>query len=265
MSLITTLARLEAVGSGRAQPAATVRHRHLSDRPLVFVPLTTAGETGAPLGALVGTDRDAPRLLVVPQPRDRDLRFTFLADLADVVLPYIDAYAGSVEAAERTETDPETGKRSRWRPSCGADAPQLIVPSRAGLDLVRLLGRSMRFRRTAEQDPDAPYPAPPRVPLLVPLAHPLRRAVPGPRLLAAARPDRRAVPALGDRPVRLEDQHLGALLAWIAPAGRPDRRRGRPPGRAGAGPGRAVAVPAGRSRDRPGVRQQAAVPGDRAL
>ncbi|CAM5371747.1 hypothetical protein SCANM63S_05163 [Streptomyces canarius] len=87
MSLITALARLEAVGTGRAQPAATVRHRRLSDHPLVFVPLTTAGETGAPLGALVGTDRDAPRLLVVPQPRDRDLRFTFLADLADVVLP----------------------------------------------------------------------------------------------------------------------------------------------------------------------------------
>src|SRR5690606_6749742 len=80
VSLISTLARLEAVDTGRAQPAATVRHRHLSDRPLVFVPLITAGEAGAPLGALVGTDRDAPRLLVVPQPRDRDLRFGFLAD-----------------------------------------------------------------------------------------------------------------------------------------------------------------------------------------
>ena len=107
MSLIATLARLEAVTTGRAQPTATVRHRHLSDRPLVFVPLTTAGEAGAPLGALVGTDRDAPRLLVVPQPRDRDLRFAFLAELADVVLPYIDSYADAVEAAERNETDPE--------------------------------------------------------------------------------------------------------------------------------------------------------------
>ena len=63
MSLISTLARLEAVSTGRAQPAATVRHRHLSQRPLVFVPLTTAGEAGAPLGALVGTDRGAPHLL----------------------------------------------------------------------------------------------------------------------------------------------------------------------------------------------------------
>ncbi len=187
MTLITTLARLEAVRTGRAQPAATVRHRHLSDRPLVFVPLVTAGEAGAPLGALVGTDRDAPHLLVVPQPRDRDLRFAFLADLADIVLPHIETYAESVEAAERTETDPETGKRVKVEVDLCADAAQLVVPSRAGVDFVRLLGRSMRFRRTAEQDPETPYPAPPRVPLLGRwLTHYGERArVPGSSLLLA--------------------------------------------------------------------------------
>ncbi|WDM12376.1 hypothetical protein J3S85_13005 [Streptomyces lavenduligriseus] len=217
MSLITTLARLEAVDSGRAQPAATVRHRHLSDRPLVFVPLTTSGETGAPLGALVGTDRDAPRLLVVPQPRDRDLRFTFLADLADVVLPHIESYADAVEAAERTETDPETGKRVKVAAELCADAPQLIVPSRTGLDFVRLLGRSMRFRRTAEQDPDAPYPAPPRVPLLGRwLTHYGERArVPGSSLLLALTDVLSRHWATGQS--GLEDEHLGALLAWIDP------------------------------------------------
>ncbi|MFF8864557.1 hypothetical protein ACF08B_21130 [Streptomyces sp. NPDC015139] len=217
MSLITTLARLEAVGSGRAQPDATVRHRHLSDRPLVFVPLTTAGEAGAPLGALVGTDRDAPRLLAVPQPRDRDLRFAFLAELADVVLPYVDSYAGSVEAAERTETDPETGKRVKVEVELCSDAPQLIVPSRAGLDNVRLLGRSMRFRRTAEQDPEAPHPAPPRVPLLGRwLTHYGERArVPGSSLLLALTEVLSRHWATGQS--GLEDQHLGALLAWIAP------------------------------------------------
>jgi hypothetical protein len=217
VSLIATLARLEAVSSGRAQPAATVRHRHLSTRPLVFVPLTTAGEAGAPLGALVGTDRDAPRLLVVAQPRDRDLRFSFLADLADVVLPYIDSYAESVEAAERTETDPETGKRVKVEVELCADAPQLIVPSRAGLDLVRLLGRSMRFRRTAEQDPETPYPAPPRVPLLGRwLTHYGERSrVPGSSLLLALTDVLSRHWATGQS--GLEDQHLGALLAWIDP------------------------------------------------
>ncbi|MCS0605300.1 hypothetical protein NX794_29435 [Streptomyces sp. LP11] len=217
MSLITTLARLEAVDSGCARAAATVRHRHLSDRPLVFVPLITAGEAGAPLGALVGTDRDAPRLLVVPQPRDRDLRFTFLAELADVILPYLDSYAQSVEAAERTETDPETGKRVKVETELCADAPQLIVPSRAGLDLVRLLGRSTRFRRTAEQDPEAPYPAPPRVPLLGRwLTHYGERArVPGSSLLLALTDLLSRHWATGQS--GLEDQHLGALLAWIDP------------------------------------------------
>ncbi|MGW2296152.1 hypothetical protein [Streptomyces violaceorubidus] len=228
MSLITTLARLEAVRTGRAQPAATVRHRHLSDRPLVFVPLTTAGEAGAPLGALVGTDRDAPHLLVVPQPRDRDLRFAFLADLADIVLPHIEAYAESVEAAERTETDPETGKRVKVEVDLCADAAQLVVPSRAGIDFVRLLGRSMRFRRTAEQDPETPHPAPPRVPLLGRwLTHYGERArVPGSSLLLAMTDLLGRHWATGQS--TLEDQHLGALLAWIAPKDAPE------PGRTGA-------------------------------
>ncbi|GHJ99107.1 hypothetical protein ACWEWI_32885 [Streptomyces sp. NPDC003753] len=217
MSLITTLARLEAVRTGRAQPAATVRHRHLSERPLVFVPLVTAGEAGAPLGALVGTDRDDPRLLVVPQPRDRDLRFAFLAELADVLLPYIDAHADTVEPAERTETDPETGKRVKVEVELCADAPQLVVPSRAGIDFVRLLGRSMRFRRTAEQDPETPHPAPPRVPLLGRwLTHFGERArVPGSSLLLALTDLLGRHWATGQS--NLEDQHLGALLAWIDP------------------------------------------------
>ncbi len=219
MSLITTLARLEAVSSGRARPTATVRHRHLSERPLVFVPLTTAGEAGAPLGALVGTDRHAPRLLVVPQPRDRDLRFAFLAELADVVLPYVDAYADVVEAAERNETDPETGKRVKVEVDLCADAPQIVVPSRAGVDFVRLLGRSMRFRRTAEQDPEAPHPAPPRVPLLGRwFTHFGERArVPGSALLLALTDLLSRHWATGQSSV--EDAHLGALLAWIDPPG----------------------------------------------
>ncbi|GAB2327174.1 hypothetical protein AB0N20_35925 [Streptomyces griseoincarnatus] len=217
MSLISTLARLEAVDTGRAQPAATVRHRHLSERPLVFVPLITAGEAGAPLGALVGTDRDAPRLLVVPQPRDRELRFAFLAELADVVLPYVDGFADAVEAAERSETDPETGKRVKVEVELCADAPQMLVPSRAGVDLVRLLGRSMRFRRTAEQDPETPFPAPPRVPLLGRwLTHFGERArVPGSCLLLAMTDVLGRHWATGQS--TLEDQHLGALLAWIDP------------------------------------------------
>ncbi|MFI5985809.1 hypothetical protein ACIBEA_33720 [Streptomyces sp. NPDC051555] len=217
MPLLSTLARLQAVRAGRAQPLATVRHRHLGARPLVFVPLTTAGEAGAPLGALVGTDREQPRLLVVTQPRDRDLRWRFLAALADEVVPYLDAYADEVEAAERTETDPTTGKKVKVAAELCADAPQLIVPSRAGVEYVRLLGRSMRFRRTAEEDPDAPYPAPPLVPLLgrwfTHLAE--RSRVPGSSMLLSATELLARHWASGQS--NLEDQHLGAVLAWLDP------------------------------------------------
>ncbi|WP_299527760.1 hypothetical protein [uncultured Streptomyces sp.] len=217
MSLIGTLARLEAVESGRAQPLATVRHRRIAARPLVLVPLTTSGEAGAPLGALVGTDRESPRLLAVAQPRDRDLRFAFLAELAEAVLPHIDAHASAVETVERNEVDPETGKKVRVEAELCADAAQIVVPSRAGVEFVRLLGRSMRFRRTAEDDPDTPYPAPARVPLLGRwLTHYGERArVPGSSLLTAATDLLNRHWATGQSSV--EDQHLGALLAWLDP------------------------------------------------
>lgn len=217
MPLLNTLARLEAVRAGRAQALATVRHRHLSARPLVLVPLTTAGEAGAPLGALVGTDPAAPKLLVVAQPRDRDLRWAFLAALANEVLPYVDAYADEVELVERNETDPDTGKKSKVEAELCLDAPQLVVPSRAGIEYLRLLGRSMRFRRTAEEDPENPYPAPARVPLLGRwLTHLAERSrVPGSSMLLSATDLLARHWATGQS--NLEDQHLGALLAWIAP------------------------------------------------
>ncbi|MFI9718115.1 hypothetical protein ACIHFE_00435 [Streptomyces sp. NPDC052396] len=217
MSLITTLARFEAVRDGRARPAATVRHRHLAERPLVLVPLTTAGETGAPLGALVGTDRAAPRLLTVCQPRNRDQRSAFLAELAEEVLPHMESFADRVTNEERTETDPATGRRVPVTAELCTDAPQLLVPSAAGVEYVRLLGRSTRFRRTAEQDPAAAHPAPPRVPMLGRwLTHFAERAqVPGSSLLLSMTGLLTRHWATGQSP--LEDQHLGALLAWIDP------------------------------------------------
>jgi hypothetical protein len=214
---MSALARMEAAAAGRAQPRTTVRHRHLAQRPLVFVPLTTAGEAGAPLGALIGTDREAPELLVVPQPRDRDLRFAFLARLADAVLPHLESAQDEIEWEERKETDPETGKKVTVQVELCVDAPQLIVPNGPGTDFVRLLGRSMRFRRTAEQDPDEPHPAPPRVPLLGRwlTLYGERARVPGSSLLLSMTELLTRHWATGQS--ALEDQHLGALLAWIDP------------------------------------------------
>ncbi|MET9396519.1 hypothetical protein [Kitasatospora sp. NPDC002965] len=217
MSLLTTLARLEAVRSGRAEPLATVRHRHLSDRPMVVVPLTAAGEAGAPLAVLLGTDRDAPRLHFVPQPLNRTLRFDFLAELAADLLPYLESFGDDVEQIEGSEKDPETGEKTQvFRELC-ADAPQVIVPNTGGIRHLALLGRSTRFRRTAEDDEPGPYPAPARVPLLGRWLTQLtdRAMVPGSSLLLPMTGLLARHWATGQS--HLEDQHLAALLAWHAP------------------------------------------------
>ncbi|MFD9594394.1 hypothetical protein ACFWA9_16770 [Kitasatospora sp. NPDC059973] len=217
MSLLGTLARLEAVRSGRAEPLATVRHRHLAERPMVVVPLTAAGEAGAPLAVLLGTDRSAPRLHIVPQPLNRTLRFDFLAELAADLLPYLESFADEVEQIEGSEKDPETGEKTQvFRELC-ADAPQLIVPNAAGMHHLALLGRSTRFRRTVEDDEPGPYPAPARVPLLGRwLTHLTDRAqVPGSSLLLAMTGLLSRHWATGQS--HLEDQHLAARLAWHAP------------------------------------------------
>ncbi|MEV7601044.1 hypothetical protein AB0O91_27130 [Kitasatospora sp. NPDC089797] len=224
MSLLTTLARLEAVRSGRAEPLATVRHRHLSERPMVLVPLTAAGEAGAPLAVMLGTDRDAPRLHLVPQPLNRTLRFDYLAALAADLLPYLESFGTEVEQIEGSEKDPETGEKTQvFRELC-AEAPQLIVPNSAGVHHLALIGRSTRFRRTAEDADPGPHPAPLRVPLLGRwLTHLTDRAqVPGSSLLLPMTGLLARHWATGQS--HLEDQHLAARLAWHAP----------PPGLTGA-------------------------------
>ncbi|MDH6126574.1 hypothetical protein [Kitasatospora sp. GP82] len=217
MSLLSTLARLEAVRSGRAEPLATVRHRHLSERPMVLVPLATAGESGAPLAVLLGTDRQAPRLHIVPQPLNRTQRFDFLARLAADLLPYLESFGGEVEQIEGSEKDPQTGEKTQvFRELC-TDAPQLIVPNSACVQHLALLGRSTRFRRTVEDADPGPYPAPTQVPLLGRwLTHLTERAqVPGSSLLLPMTALLARHWATGQS--HLEDQHLAAQLAWHFP------------------------------------------------
>ena len=217
MSLLGTLARMEAVRDGRAVPLATVRHRHLADRPMVLVPLAAAGEAGAPLAVMLGRDRESPVLLTVPQPLDRDRRFALLADLAAELLPWLEGFGDQVDLLTREVKDPATGEKTEQVRELCTDAPQLLVPGPAGVEFLGLLGRSTRFRRTAEDPDPGPYPAPARVPLLGRWLTQLRdRAqVPGSSLLLAMTDLLGRHWATGQS--RLEDQHLGALLAWIDP------------------------------------------------
>ncbi|KIR65345.1 hypothetical protein [Micromonospora haikouensis] len=211
MSTLRALAKAQALAAGVAQPVATVRHLHLSDRPLVLVPLTMAGEANAPLAALVGDAPDAARLLIVPQPRNRDQRFAFAAELAGIVLPYLDSFRGDTEAVA---VDRGRDVRHRY-----LDAPQLVVPNPGGVTFLRLFGRSTRFRRA-----DGDYPVHPAVPLLGRwLTFFAERAEqPGSSALLALTDALTLHWATGQSAV--EDQHLPAVLGWLDP----------PPGLTGA-------------------------------
>ncbi|MGH3218434.1 MAG: hypothetical protein ACRDPY_06845 [Streptosporangiaceae bacterium] len=208
MSTLTSLARVLAVAGGTAQPTCTVRHVHVGPRPLVFIPLALAGEANAPLAVLVGDSPGASHLLVVPEPRDRDQRFAFAAELAAVILPYVASHA--------TSEEPTGGRDPGTR---YADAPQLLVPNPAGIAFTRLLGRSTRFRRT-----EGSYAVAESVPVLGRwLTFFTDRAEnPASSLMLAVTDALSAHWATGQSPT--EDRNLAALLGWIDP----------PPGLSGA-------------------------------
>jgi len=202
VSTLVALARAQAVITGRAQPIATVRHLHVHDRPFVLIPLAMAGEANAPLAAMAGTDPGDPRLLVVRQPRNRDERFGFAAELAGHLVPYLESFTDLTEAVP---VDRGRDVRHRF-----TDAPQVWVPNGGGVDFLRLFGRSTRFRRT-----DGDHPVPAEVPLLGQWLTFLTGSaeVPGSSLLPTT------VQALGlhwaTGQSGAEDAHLGSLFAWI--------------------------------------------------
>ena len=204
MTLLTTLARVEAAATGRARPLSQVRHRRLAGQPLVIIPLTLAGDPATPVAAMTGTSRTDSQLLVVPQPRDRDLRLRFLASLASTVLGYI--------AARQQHGRDHPGNKNREERRRYADAPQILVPNRAARDYLGLLGRATRFQR-----PMAPTPSIPAVPTLGKwLTFFADRAdQPGSALLADLTSMLAEHWATGQSP--LEDASLAAQLAWIDP------------------------------------------------
>jgi hypothetical protein len=198
MTAIASYAKALAVAAERAVPIATRRHIFLSDRPLVFMPLALAGEANAPLAAMIGTDPDQPTVLVVPQPRNRDLRFAFAASLADVVLDYVRSCTGRSEII---------GNDVVFQ-----DAPQMLVPNAPGIAFVKLLGRSTRFRRAT-----GPYSVPLSVPQLGRWLTYLgeRSEHPGSSAMLAITEALAMHWASGQSAV--EDANLAALLGWIAP------------------------------------------------
>ena len=186
MSTLTALARAKAAEQQVAQRICTVRHVHLSNNPLVLIPLALAGEASGPLAIMVGDSRKAPSLLTAAEPRDRTQRFELVGELATILLHYLD---------ER------------------ADDPQVLIPNAAGVSFTRLLGRSTRFRRTTGE-----WAVPEQVPVLGRWLtfFSERTEYPGSCLMVAMTDALAQHWATGQSPV--EDLNLAALLGWIAPA-----------------------------------------------
>lgn len=184
MSTLEALARALAVEREIAQPLTVCRHVHIGQQPLVFIPLAMAGEANAPLAALIGPAGRKPRLLTVAEPRDRDQRFAFAAELATILLGYLET----------------------------SEDPQLVVPNPAAVTFTRMLGRSTRLRRTTGE-----WAVKPQVPIagrwLTFLAD--RADYPGSSLMLPMTEVLRQHWATGQSD--LEDANLAAILAWIAP------------------------------------------------
>ncbi len=80
--------RARALAAGRAQPATSHRHMVVQRDALILAPLLMNGEDISIHIAAVGRRGDAPRLLWVPDPRDRRARDGLLAHLAEIVDAY---------------------------------------------------------------------------------------------------------------------------------------------------------------------------------
>jgi hypothetical protein len=203
VSALAAFARAKAASDGVAQPVSTVRHVHIADRPLVLVGLTLAGEANAPLAVMVGDDPESGELLVVTQPRNRDQRFAFAAELARIVVGYVDGYRSRAETVRSGRGE----ERQRY-----ASAPQVLVPNAATTGFVRLLGRSTRFRR-----PTGDHAVDPAVPVLGRWLSFLgeRTEVPGSCLMLAMTQALALHWASGQSAI--EDLNLAALMGWIDP------------------------------------------------
>lgn len=203
MSALDTLLAVEAFVSGTAQRRATVRHRHLDSAPMVIVAYQMAGEAGAPLGMMYGTMIGESRLLVAPEPRNREIRFREVFNpFAEDFVNWLDTYS---------ERDPED--------QC-VRCPQILVPNRGTLEFVgSVLGRSLRYLRSSTDFfvPD---------PTITLGAHATwfaqQSETPGSCVLVAATDLLRRHWATGQS--GLEDEDLHVLLSWIDP---PNDQSGR--------------------------------------
>lgn len=200
--------RLVAADARRAQPIAGFHHRYLSRRPLVLCCYHLAGDPGAPLGFVYGTDPDSPQVIVVGEPRNRDLRFRALERLANDFNDYFGGFR-----TRQTVLDRNGGQKFRRDGTelmLADEAPQLVVPNSATADWLGLLARSTVWLQT-----EGEFAVQPSLPVFG--AHltylTSRRKLPGSANILAATEllDLHWTTGQTD----FEDANLATLLSWI--------------------------------------------------
>ncbi|MEU8158841.1 hypothetical protein [Micromonospora parva] len=199
MSTLAALRRAEAFDTARAVPKASRRHVELDDAPLVITLNVLAGEPFAPLGITWGTDpREPAGHTVIPEPRNRDLRYAGLAEFGQALNEYLKPHLAYTI---------ETSSRGVQYPEC-ATCPQIVVPDAASAKaLVLMAGRGVRYAQGAP--PAAAWAA---AHLTMIGQH---RDFAGQSLLLAATNLLSLHWETGQ--ADLENQNLAALLAWIDP------------------------------------------------
>lgn len=200
--------RLTAAATRTAQPIATLRHRHVSRRPFVLCGYHLAGDPGAPLAFLYGTEVNAPQVVVIGEPRNRDLRFRGLEDLARDINTYVEGFWSRSTVLDR-RGHPKVARNGNVQ-RLAANAPQLIVPNTGTADWLAVIARSTVWLRT-----DGEYAVDPVLPRfgghLTQLTG--RRGIPGSSNVLAATEllDLHWTTGQTD----FEDANLATLLSWI--------------------------------------------------
>lgn len=205
MDPLETYQRLQAMHTGRAVSSATRCHVHLSARPLVVAAYHLAGELGGPLAMMWGTssDPESAHFTVVPEPRNRALRFASLDRFGRDLDSYLGAFTARIPEPRRGQPDAETA----------VDAPQIIVPNAATAEW--LLGVVGRFTRYLPVDGDAPAPPAVRRGGQHLTWFGQQRRLPGSSVALAATDLLAAHYVTGQ--LEGETQNLAALLGWIDP------------------------------------------------
>jgi len=195
MDALALFQRIAAASAEEARPRASMLHYYLPDELLVVVGYHAAGAPGDVLGLIYGTQRSLPRTVVMPNPRNIDLRFRRLSTFADHMIDHLAPLM-------------VIGTDNLCR-----DAPSFLCPNQATAEwLCATLGRSLRYRRT-----DGEFPVPASVPVLG--AHlsflESRRRVPGSSMVLAATDVLRSHWWVGQTDA--ESENLATLLAWVDP------------------------------------------------